>query len=132
LPAKELLTKVEQAPSASRITLVVEGLSLEGDTVRKTVSVPLGDPKEPRLRLRAVGLGVVPTGDKVTISNVAFGSYAKRLGLEAGYEVVSVLEPAPRPSQLWPIGGGFMLAGLVALLQWRRRDAASPKPAPAS
>jgi len=91
--------------------------------VRKTVSVPLGDPKEPRLRLRAAGLGVAGAGNKVTITNVAFGSYAKRLGLEAGYEVVSVLEPAQRPSQIWPIGGGLIAVGLIALLQWRRRPA---------
>ena len=70
--------------------------------MRKTVSVPLGTPQEPRLRLRAVGLGVAPAGDKVTISNVAFGSYAKRIGLEAGYEVVAILEPAPRPSPAIP------------------------------
>ena len=123
LPARELLAQVERAPSDTRITLVVEGLNIEGETVRKTVSVPLGDPKEPRLRLRAAGLGVAGAGNKVTITNVAFGSYAKRLGLEAGYEVVSVLEPAQRPSQIWPIGGGLIAVGLIALLQWRRRPA---------
>jgi len=132
LPARELLTQVEQAPPDKRLTMIVEGLNIEGETVRKTVSIPLGDPKEPRLRLRAVGLGVAPAGDKVTITNVAFGSYAKRLGLEAGYEVLSVLEPAPRPSQIWPVTGGFLAAGLIAFLQWRRREAANGRPAPAS
>ena len=39
-----------------------------------------------------------------TITNVAFGSYAKRIGLEAGYEVVAILEPAPRPSPRDPGG----------------------------
>ena len=122
LPAKELLTRVEQSPPDRRLTMVVEGTNIEGETVRKTISVPLGDPKEPRLRLRTIGLGVAAAGEKVTISNVAFGSYARRLGLEAGYEVMAVLEPAPRPSQLWPIGGGLLVAGLIALLQWRRRE----------
>ena len=97
LPARELLAQVERAPSDTRITLVVEGLNIEGETVRKTVSVPLGDPKEPRLRLRAAGLGVAGAGNKVTITNVAFGSYAKRLGLEAGYEVVSDRAAAMAP-----------------------------------
>jgi TRAP transporter 4TM/12TM fusion protein len=125
VPARELLTQVEQAPSNMRLTMVVEGMNIEGETVRKTVSIPLGDPKEPRLRLRTVGLSVAPAGDKIMISNVAFGSYAKRLGLEAGYEVVGVLEPASRPSQAWPIGFGFLLAGLVAFLQLRRRGKAA-------
>jgi TRAP transporter 4TM/12TM fusion protein len=129
IPARQLLARVEQAPPDNRLVMVVEGTNIEGETVRKTVSVPLGDPKEPRLRLRTVGLGVAAAGDKVTITNVAFGSYAKRLGLEAGYEVVAVLEPAPRPSQWWPVGGGLLLAGLIALLQWRRsppRQSAAP------
>ncbi len=121
IPAKEMLTRVEQAPADARLTMVVEGLNIEGDTVRKTVSVPLGDPKDARQRLRAVGLGVTPAGDKMTITNVAFGSYARRLGLEAGYEVKAMLEPAPRPSQAWPIGAGLIATGLIALLQWRRR-----------
>jgi hypothetical protein len=121
IPAQELLARVDKAPSDARLTMVVEGLNIEGETVRKTVSVPLGDPKEPALRLRTIGLGVTAVGDKVTINNVAFGSYARRLGLETGYEVKSILEPAQRPSQLWPITGGLILAGLIAALQSRRR-----------
>jgi TRAP transporter 4TM/12TM fusion protein len=121
-PASELLTKVQQAPDDQRLTMVVEGMNLEGETVRKTVSIPLGDPQEPRLRLRAVGLGVTPLGDKVTISNVAFGSYAKRIGLEAGYEVVAVLEPAERPSRAIPAAIALLVAAGIAALQYSRRS----------
>ena len=120
-PAAELLTKVQQAPEGQRLTIVVLGTNLEGEEVRKTVSVPLGTPQEPRLRLRAVGLGVVPAGDKVTISNVAFGSYAKRIGLEAGYEVVSILEPAPRPSPAIPAAIALIVAAGIGVLQYSRR-----------
>jgi hypothetical protein len=120
-PASELLTKVQQAPDDQRLTMVVEGMNLEGETVRKTVSIPLGHPQEPRMRLRAVGLGVAPLGDKVTITNVAFGSYAKRIGLEAGYEVVSVLEPAERPSRAIPAAIALLVAAGIAALQYSRR-----------
>jgi TRAP transporter 4TM/12TM fusion protein len=121
LPGTELLTKVEQAPSNQRITLVVEGVNLEGEMVRKTVSIPLGDPQAPRLRLRAVGLGVAPLGDKVSITNVAFGSYAKRIGLDAGYEVVAVLQPADRPSRAIPALIALVIAGGIGWLQLGRR-----------
>jgi hypothetical protein len=121
LPGSELLNKVAQAPSDQRITIVVEGMNLEGEDVRKTVSIPLGDPQEPRLRLRAVGLNVVPLGDKVQITNVAFGSYAKRIGLDVGYEVVAVLEPAERPSRAIPAAIALLAAGGIAGLQLARR-----------
>ncbi|PWB60289.1 MAG: C4-dicarboxylate ABC transporter [Bradyrhizobiaceae bacterium] len=134
VPAKEFLGKVAQAPPDQRLTMVVEGMNLEGETVRKTVSIPLGDPQEPRLRLRAVGLGVVPAGDKVMITNVAFGSYAKRIGLDTGYEVVAVLEPAPRPSRAIPAGIALVVAAGIAGLQLarRRREAAATGGAPAA
>jgi Domain of unknown function (DUF3394) len=128
VPAREFLTRVAQAPADQRLVFVVEGVDLQGDDVRKTVSIPLGDPQEPRLRLRSVGLAVAPAGDKVTISNVAFGSYARRIGLEAGYEVVGVLEPAERPSRAIPATIALVLAAGIAGLQYAR----ARKPAPAS
>jgi hypothetical protein len=121
IPASELLSKVQEAPPGERIVIVVEGMNLEGEHVRKTISLPLGDPQEPRLRLRAVGLGVTPVGDKVSITNVAFGSYAKRMGLDVGYEVVSVVQPTERPSRVIPAGIALLIAGGIAALQFARR-----------
>lgn len=126
VPAAEFLKRVEQANPGQRLTFVVQGTNIEGEDVRKTISIPIGDPQEPRLRLRAVGLGVAPAGDKVAITNVAFGSYAKRVGLEAGYEIVSVLEPAERPSRVIPAAIALLLAGAVAGLQWQRCRRTSP------
>ena len=121
IPASELLSKVQEAPPGERIVIVVEGMNLEGEHVRKTISLPLGDPQEPRLRLRAVGLGVTPLGDKVSITNVAFGSYAKRMGLDVGYDVVSVVQPTERPSRIIPAGIALLIAGGIAALQFARR-----------
>jgi hypothetical protein len=100
--------------------------------VRKTVSLKLEDPKPtPQERLRAAGLTVVGLGDQITISNVAFGSYAKRVGLEPGYQIVASIQPAPgRPSTLWVYLPALAVAGLIWLLQ-RRRAGPVPDQRPA-
>lgn len=128
LPASELLNQVAQAPADRRIAFIVEGTTIEGDDVRKTVSLNLGEPKPtPQERLRAAGLTVAGLGNQVTISNVAFGSYAKRVGLEPGYQIVGVLQPAPgRPSTIWVFLPAFAVVGLIAWLQ-RRRARATPQ-----
>jgi TRAP transporter 4TM/12TM fusion protein len=123
LPASEFLRTVEAAPAKGRINFVVQGFDLMGDEVRKTVNVPLGEPGEALQRLRSIGLTVTPAGDNLMISNVAFGSYAKRIGLEVGYDVVAVLQRAEQPSSAIPVGIGLALAAGIAGLQFaRRRD----------
>ena len=120
VPAATFLQKVGEAAEDARIAFIVQGISLEGEDVRKTISLPLGPPQEARLRLRAVGLSVSPLGDTVTISDVAFGSYAKRIGLEVGYEIVAVLEPADRPSPVIPAAIALLIAGGIGGLQYAR------------
>jgi hypothetical protein len=119
-PASEFLETVEHAPADARINFVVEGIDLMGDDVRKTVNVPLGEPGDPLQRLRATGLTIMPTGDRLMIMNVDFGSYAKRVGLDMGYEVTAVMKRADQPSTLWPVGIAFALIVVVAGLQYRR------------
>jgi TRAP transporter 4TM/12TM fusion protein len=132
LPARELMTKVAEAPADQRVAFVVEGMNIEGDDIRKTVSLSLGDPKPtPQERLRAAGLTVTGLGDQVTISNVAFGSYAKRIGLEPGFQVVSVIQPAPgRPSLFWVYLPALALAAAIRWLQRRRVRSSSTIGAP--
>ncbi|QRM30333.1 TRAP transporter permease [Microvirga sp. VF16] len=134
LPASELMNQVARAPENQRLAFVVEGLTIEGDDVRKTVSLDLGEQKPtPQERLRTTGLTVAGLGDQMTISNVAFGSYAKRVGLEPGFKVVSVIQPAPgRPSTLWVYIPALAVAGLIWWLQRRRVKAGSQGLSPAT
>lgn len=120
LPASEFLSAVGQTPADGRINFVVEGVDLMGEDVRKTVNVPLGEPGEPLKRLRDIGLTITQAGDALMISNVAFGSYAKRIGLEVGYDVVAVLRKAEQPSSLIPIGLALAATAGVAGLQFAR------------
>jgi hypothetical protein len=66
-------------------------------------------------------VGLTVAGDQIRITNVGFGSYAKRTGLEAGYAVTAVLQPTPgRPSPLLIYVPALALAGLIWWLQRRR------------
>jgi TRAP transporter 4TM/12TM fusion protein len=124
-PASEFLSAVEQAPEDARINFVVEGIDLMGEDVRKTVNVPLGEPAEPLERLRAIGLTIAPASDTLMITNVAFGSYAKRIGLDVGYDVTAVLKKADQPSSLIPVGAALAVTALIAGLQLARKRAAA-------
>src|SRR5690606_12929248 len=46
-PATEFLSMAEENPPGSRINFIVEGMSIMGEDVRKTVNVPLGEMAEP-------------------------------------------------------------------------------------
>jgi TRAP transporter 4TM/12TM fusion protein len=120
-PATAFVTRVAQAPEGSRLTVVVEGMNIEGEDVRKTVSMPIGEPAaDAATRLRGIGLSVSPAGEDLTINNVAFGSYAKRIGLNVGDRIVAHLERADRPSSIWIYLPALLLAALVWLNQRRR------------
>jgi TRAP transporter 4TM/12TM fusion protein len=129
-PPSELASMAATAPDAARIAFTVEGTSIEGDDVRKTVSLKLGKPtSDPKERLREAGVALSGTADAPVISNVVFGSYAERIGLEAGYRVASVRAPNPnRPLALWVYVPALLLAGLVALNQRRRARGVAPEP----
>ena len=131
VPPAQLVSEVDKVPANGRIALVVEGTSLEGEDVRKTVSLRLEDVGEAQQRLRTAGL-TITGGPQPTITNVAFGSAAKRIGLEAGYKLSAIQLPAPgRPSAIWIYALALALVGLVWWRQRRRvKGPVSAKPQP--
>lgn len=132
-PPGQLLAEVARAPNDGRLTLVVVGQNLEGEDVRKTVSLPLGAPTaDPQERLRGAGIRV-SGGSAPTITNVGFGSAAKRIGLEAGYRITAIVVPAPgRPSNWWIYVPALALVGAVWWNQRRRSAGAETRAANAA
>jgi TRAP transporter 4TM/12TM fusion protein len=121
-PAAAFLDQVAATPSAGRIAFTIEGTSIEGEDVRKTVSLKLGAPRpDPKERLREAGVTMSGSPESPTIMNVGFGSYAERIGLEAGLRIASVrVENPARPSAFWVYLPALLLTGLIALNQRRR------------
>ncbi|MBP7063367.1 TRAP transporter permease [Ferrovibrio sp.] len=120
-PGSELFQLAGSLPADSRLMLVVEGSNIEGDDIRKTISLPLGAVGEGRARLNATGATITQMGGNVQVAAIKFGSAAKRVGLESGFVVAEVLMPAERPSKHWVYLPALALVGLVAMGQIRRR-----------
>jgi TRAP transporter 4TM/12TM fusion protein len=121
VPASEAFTVAGALPADDRLVAVIAGTTIEGDELKKTVALNLGNAEaDGRKRLNAAGLTVVPLGDKLQIAGVKFGSAAKKSGFEQGFDIVEVKVPSGRPSAHWFYLPGLLLIGLVWWAQGRR------------
>jgi len=93
LPAREIASVAEQTPPEYSLVMLIEGMNVEGDEVRKTVGVQLGSEGEGRKRLAEAGLTLSTLGDEVRITGVRFGSRAKRAGIEQGFHQYGYCAP---------------------------------------
>ena len=126
LPAAKIYDVARDLPANGRVVLVIKGMTLEGDDVKKTVALRVGPPGDDgRKRLADAGLTMSGLGDTLKISGVKFGTRAKKAGIDQGYDVVSVAIPSGRPSQLWFYLPGF---ALIALVWWAQGRRMAPEP----
>jgi hypothetical protein len=119
-PGKEIFRLAKDTPQEYPLVLVIEGTNVEGEDIRKTVSVQLGRPGEGRQRLADAGLTIQALGDEVRIANVKFGSRAKKSGFEQGFKIAAVKIPTERPSEHWVFIPALALIALVWFLQRAR------------
>ena len=104
-----------------KIRLIVQGETISGKYVKKTVHLPLGEKKAGVDRLKEAGLEVVIRDNKVHLDNVVFGSVAEKVGLDFDWEVLSIEKPSERwPKQLMFIPA-LTLLGWLAWWQRRRK-----------
>ncbi|MCS6943811.1 MAG: DUF3394 domain-containing protein, partial [Sutterellaceae bacterium] len=78
-----------------------------------------------RKRIAEAGLTISVLGDTAQVTNVKFGSRAKKAGFEPGFEIVEVLVPSGRPSPNWFYLPALLLVGIVWFSQGRRLRAAA-------
>jgi TRAP transporter 4TM/12TM fusion protein len=122
-PAADIVELAGQAPENAFLSIEVAGIDLSGNDYTRVVRLPLGEPGSGAERLANAGLQVAPLAGEVQVINVRFRSQAERLGLSIGQRVERVLLPNPdRPAPEWMFLPALALIGLVALLQWRRRQ----------
>ncbi len=120
IAASQIESIAGQVPENGTLRLVVEGETIDGKLVKKTVQLPLGASGPGSERLMDAGLEIVMEDNKVLLDFVAFDSAAQRAGLDFDWEILNVEVLSDRlPKQLMFIPALLLLA-LLALLQKRR------------
>jgi len=104
------------------------GTTIEGDDVKKTVAIPMGEGKDGREKIRSAGVTLATLGNDLEIADVKFGSRARKLGVERGFKIAELKLPNPeRPSQNWVFIPAALVAALVWFLQGLRKRPALAK-----
>jgi TRAP transporter 4TM/12TM fusion protein len=121
-PASRITQLAAAAPADGSLRLRIEGTSLEGKDVRKTVLLPLGDAGDGPQRMKRSGLSVAASGDQVDVLAVGLKSPAAKAGIEQGFRVTGIEVEADRPAKQWVYIPAALLVLLVFFLQRMRRE----------
>jgi hypothetical protein len=130
--ATRLVELAKSAPADSSLRVRIEGISLEGKDVRKTVLLPLGNEGDGRQRIAASGLRISSLGGNIEVLAVGLKSRAAKAGFEQGFAVTGIETPAARPAKEWLYIPALLLLLIVYLLQRARPGEAAIAPRTAS
>jgi Domain of unknown function (DUF3394) len=121
LSASQVFKVADELRKGDWLVVAIAGDNVEGATIKKTVAIPLGEGANGRERLRNGGVTLQSLGESLEITNVKFGSQARKLGVEQGFKIIEVKERNPaRPSDYWAFMPALGIAGFVWWLQGRR------------
>jgi len=128
-PPREMVepTKIAEIaaekPADDQIRLIVEGESLEGDLVTKTIALPLGPKASGEERLENAGLTLYVENDQVLVDAVTWGSPAAGAGIEFDWEIKGIEIELERPAKFWMYIPAILVLVAVIALQRRRKEA---------
>ena len=95
----------------------IEGTTVEGKEVKKTVLLPLGGEGPAAQRLSKSGLTTMALPAGTQIAAVGLHSAADRAGFEQGFIVTGIETEAQRPAKEWLFVPALFVLGAVVLLQ---------------
>ena len=121
VPPAELVQALDGVEDGSSLRLRILGENAVGDPREFTVLLPVPDGASGQTRLVKLGLNLYEEGYKVLVDSVTFGSLAADAGLEFDQQILSVRAPTDRWMKELMWIPGFLLFGLVVLLQRRRK-----------
>ena len=120
-PAGEIYEAADALEKDEWVVMKIQGTNVEGDEITKTVALPMGEGANGRERIRNAGVTLVGAGNELEISDVKFGSRARKLGVERGYKILAIELPnRNRPSQHWVFIPAALLVACIWFLQGDR------------
>ena len=120
-PAADIYKVADTLLEDQWLVVGIAGEDINGNTLTKTVAIPMGKGESGRERLRDAGVTLMQQGIDFEVANVKFGSQAKKLGLEQGYQIKELKLPNPdRPSQHWVFLPALLLSFFIWRMQGRR------------
>jgi len=128
IPATQLVQQAAKVPENGKLQMVVQGETLDGKFMTRTVLLPLGKAGDGVQRLADAGLELREDDGKVLADNVMFGSEAQRVGIDFDWEIVNLQADADRPPKHLMFIPALILLALIWRLQLRRKGSAAPVP----
>jgi hypothetical protein len=114
------------APADAGLRVQIEGTTLEGKDVRKTVLLPLGAEGDGAQRIARAGLTTMTLPDRIQVMAVGLKSPAAKAGFEQGFTVTGIEVERPRPAKEWLfVPALLLLAGIMWRQDRRRRPVAT-------
>ena len=108
--------------AGSGLRVRIEGMSLEGKSVHKTVLLPLSAEGNGVERIRNAGMTVLNTPSGVEVMAVGLKSGADKAGFEQGFKVSGVEVLADRMDKQWLYLPALLLLAAVYAAQRMRRE----------
>ncbi|HUX26122.1 MAG TPA: TRAP transporter permease [Burkholderiales bacterium] len=121
-PGSKLMQLVAAAPSGFGLRVRIEGMTLEGDNVQKTVLLPLKGGGSARERIAKAGLTIMATPDGPQVVAVRLKGAADKAGFEQGFKVTGIEVPADRMNKEWLYLPALFLLAIIFLLQRARPE----------
>ena len=131
-PGVRLMELATAAAPDSSLRVRIQGISLEGEDVKKTVLLPLKGEGSAQQRIARAGLSVMATPDGVDIMAVSLKGAADKAGFEQGFKVTGVEVEADRMDKEWLYLPALLLLAIILLMQRVRPEDVVEKPAAAT
>ncbi len=123
VPPAQFEQALSQVEAGSNLRVRIGGEDAFGDPMTTYLLVPVPGGDSGRQRMDRLGIELHTDGDRAWVDFVEFGSLAADIGFDFDQELLEVDAPVDRWAKEWMWIPGFLLFGLIVLLQRRRGGA---------